>query len=215
MGAGGTLLIYATVGLAVAAWWYLARARTFAWSAVAAGLGTFLFWPIFVPFLLARTNPAAPTRTSRYDDRIRAGEARLERALASLDGVAEDLLAPERPQVRALGDHLRSIARRAEEMCGLLATEEFDRRRAEEALAATDDECRVASLDARLRNIARLERLHAEAVDDLENALVRVEEIGSQMVLLRFVEDPDREALRLLEELAITVEGATEGLARI
>ncbi len=215
MGVTGTLIIYAVVGLTVAAWTLMARRHRSQWAAAIAAFSAWAFWPVFLPFAFARAAPKPMTTaaSSRFDRRIRDGETRLERALASLEGVAEDLLAPQRAHVATLSDGLRAIARRAEEMERLLATPEFDRRRAESLLASTEDEAYAERLGKRLENVSRLEGLHRDAVRDLERALLQVEEIGSKMVLLRFVEDPDREALRLLEELALTVEGATEGLA--
>lgn len=215
MGVTGTLIIYAVVGLTVAAWTWMARRHRSYWENAVSVLFALAFWPVFLPFAFARPSPRAiaGASSSRFDRRIRDGETRLERALASLEGVAEDLLAPQRVHVAKLSDGLRAIARRADEMERLLATPEFDRRRAESLLATTDDDGYAERLKKRLENVTRLENLHDDAVRDLERALLQVEEIGSKMVLLRFVEDPDREALRLLEELALTVEGATEGLA--
>ncbi|MEQ8274126.1 MAG: hypothetical protein RMA76_05935 [Deltaproteobacteria bacterium] len=214
MGATGTLLIYVVVGLTVAAWTWMARRHSGPWAHGVATLAALVFWPVFLPFAFGRASPSgAGERGSRFDQRIREGELRLERALASLEGVAENLLAPQRAHVAKLSDGLRAIARRAEDMEQLLSTPEFDRRRAEALLSSTDDDAYAERLRRRLDNVVRLETMHDDAVRDLERALLQVEEIGSKMVLLRFAEDPDHEALRLLEELSLTVEGATEGLA--
>jgi hypothetical protein len=218
MGVAGTLLIYAVVGVAVAVASVLKCERLTLARGTATAIGAAIFWPIFLPFLFADPVGRAPKRTvapSQFDARIAHGEARLSNALASLEGVAEDLLAPQRERIRVLGDGLRAMARRSAEMEALLTTPEFDGSRTEAALRSLEssDDPRAASLRTRQRNVERLRQMHTKTVEDLERALLSMEAIGSQMVLLKFVEDPDGEALRLLEELAMTVDGATEGLA--
>lgn len=217
MGVPGTLLIYAVVGVVVGVASALRCDKSEGLRLFATGFAASIFWPVFLPFLFA-DKPAKVAKwvgPSRFDARIQHGEARLAEALASLDGVAEDLLAPQRERIRTLGNGLRAMARRSTEMEQLLATPEFDGNATELALAKipSEDDPRAASLRARQKNVERLQRMHDQTVEELERALISMEAIGTQMVLLKFVEDPDREALRLLEELAATVDGATEGLA--
>jgi hypothetical protein len=182
------------------------------------------FWPIFAPFLLARPRAAAPPagrRDSDRDDleaRIAAGEERLIEALQSLDGVAEEVLTPEIERVRGLGRALQTMAQRASEMSALLATPELSRERAARMLAdleatAEPSDPRAASVRSRIANIDRLESMRARTIEALERTLLDVEEIGSRMALLRFADRPEEEVVRIVRDIATSVEGVSEGLA--
>jgi hypothetical protein len=71
-------------------------------------------------------------------------------------------------------------------------------------------EPRVRSLESRRRNIERLQVMRDHTRDELERALLRLEEISSQVMLLRFAEQPETRLASLLKEVA----GNVDDLAR-
>jgi hypothetical protein len=181
-----------------------------------------LFWPLLAPTALARPgkpSPAegGPSHEAGVEARIRAAEEQLLSALAKVKGgVAEDVLAPEVARVRALGGSLGSMARRLREIDELCGSPEFDEPRVQAALASLEarghggDDPRVLSVRSRLRNIERLRAMRARTSDDLERALLKIEEMASQMLLLKFAGKPDAEVVGLIKDIADSVDSITE-----
>ena len=215
MGFTETMFIYLLIGAVVASANLLLNARTAAWKSALSFAAAVPFWPIFAPFLIARSRPEPHAADPGLEARITAGEARLIEALKSLDGVAEEVLAPEVEGVRGLGRALRTMARRASEMTALLATPEFSRERAARTLAALEDtdDPRGASIRARIANIDRLESMRKRTTHALERALFDVEEIGSRMALLRFADRPEEEVVRMIRDITLSVEAVSDSLA--
>jgi hypothetical protein len=226
MGLVETGIVYAALGMAVAGAMALRDdKKTGADLAGQLALG-FLFWPLFAPTVLAARSPQSPASDQRppnlLSPRIRAAEERLLAAIARVDGgVAAQALAPEVARIRALGGSLDSMARRLADIDELLGSPEFD---AEAALRARDDvasrasgadDPRVASIDARLVNIERLRGMRTRTSDDLERALLEMEQIASQLLLLKLVDQRDAEVVRLVREVADTVQSITDALAAI
>jgi hypothetical protein len=210
MGFTETIVIYLLIGAVVAAAHSLSSARGGFVKSALSFAAAVPFWPIYAPFLMARGKPATGPR---LDGRISVVEARLIEALRSL-GLAEELLAPELERVRGLGRALETMSKRAAEMSALLATPEFSRERAERTLAELEDaDPRATSIRARMTNIDRLETMRQRTLTALERAMLEAEEIGSRMALLRFAERPDEEVVRMIREIAASVEGVAEGLA--
>ncbi len=227
MGITETAIIYGIIGVVTAAAMWLSGAG--APGVQRAGLFAVhaLLWPFFAPVLLGgAAERAAPTpRTRRagaeateLDGRVHAAEERLLAALASLDGLAEDALRPELHRVRELTGALARMARRLAEMDELLATPEFDEERALGALEALEDtdagapDARADSVRARLRNIRRLVQMRQNLSMDFERAMVKVDEISSQIRLLRFADRPEHEVGELIWDIEATVEGLSEGM---
>ena len=183
-----------------------------------------LFWPLLAPTALARPGKPSPAEGGSSHDagveaRIRAAEEQLMSALAKVKGgVAEDVLAPEVARVRALGGSLGSMAKRLREIDELLGSPEFDEPRVQAALAGLEarghggDDPRVLSVRSRLRNIDRLRAMRARTSDDLERALLKIEEMASQMLLLKFAGKPDAEVVGLIKDIADSVDSITEAL---
>jgi hypothetical protein len=150
--------------------------------------------------------------------RVGAIQAQLLTGLGGLRGVAEEILAPELARVRGLDGALAQMEQRLTEMDALLATPEFDPAAAQAALAAleargvAEDDPRRQSLRARLRNIERLRGMRTRTSEDLERVVLKLEEMGSQLQLLRFAGGSDADAVRLLKDIAASVEEVTEGL---
>lgn len=252
MGITETSIIYTIIGAVVAsAMWLAGPAEHVMFRGARFVLHT-IFWPFFAPLLLGRSleaSPAAtsqgPTRRHGEDPRVHQAEQRLLQALASLDGVAEDLLGSQMDRVRDLTGSLAAMAGRMSEMDELLATDEFDEERAQlalEAICQQEDRpadpssedwssedpssadrlskqahtigihARRDSVGARLRNIRRLKQMRQALSADLERAILKIEEISSQIRLLRFADRPEHEVSELIQDIAATVEGLSEGL---
>jgi hypothetical protein len=182
-----------------------------------------LFWPLFAPLLLGRSRdgggtPAADAGETRFEPRIRAAEASLIAALARAKGGAGTAMAPEAARVRELVGALQAMAARLaklEKAPGLPELEEQAARRALDDLAGRGrgpEDARVASLRTRLRNIERLRAMRARTADDLERALLKMEEITSQVLLLKFAGRPDAEVAELVSEIAEGVADMTDAL---
>ena len=184
------------------------------------------------PLATAPASPAAPSSGggggggdgrpggksgSALDPRLRAAEDRLLGALGRLDGVTHALLTPEIERLRGLTGALGGLVKRLAEMDALLGSPEFDARQAAATLedlrrrGQGDDDARVESVKNRLRNITRLEEMHRRAGEQLERALLKMEEMSSQLLLLQFTEGPEMDVVDRVREIAASVEGLSEG----
>ena len=221
----GTLLIYAILGLVVAAAMALREPRLDALRLLFLFTAGVAFWPLFAPSLLggpAATTPAAGAPgDAPFGTRIQAGEQQLLAALAKVRGVAEGALAPEAARVRDLAASLATMAARLAEIDDTLRAPELDARTLEERLAELvahgrgSDDARVLSMKARLRNVERLRAMRARTHDDLERALLKMEEITSQMLLLKFAGRPESEVAALIGEIEDGVGGVAEALLAV
>lgn len=227
MGALETAIIYLTIGLTAAAAVALSRRRS---ASVADGvpalLATALFWPFYAPFILSQRTgtrheaevPRGRSPVTAAEARIQSTEAELIHALGRLEGVAEGVLAPEVERVHRLGDALRATARRLAELEGLLATPELSIERARAALLELDrrgagpGDPRRQSVTSRARNIERLEAMRARTAESLERALLELEDLGAQILVVRFAGRPEAELVHSIQELTATIEGVAEGL---
>jgi hypothetical protein len=224
MGIVETALFYAIVGLAVAGAMSLQagggrlirRAGLFAvWT---------LLWPFFAPTLFGGAldrgaQPKSPeTGRSGLDPRLHAAQEQLLSALQGVEGVAQEVLTHEVARVEKLTESLAAMEGRLREMDTLLGSPEFDADRAETALRGlegrgyAEDDPRVQSVRARRRNIEQLRQMRDRAGQDLERALLKMEEMRSQVLLLRFANRPETELVDLIRDIAATVEGLTEGM---
>jgi hypothetical protein len=223
MGILGTALIYGIIGLVVAVAMALQRVRTPLGRRAVLFVAAALFWPLFAPLLLAGKGEPPPSPSPRapksdLEGRVEQAQAGLVASMAKLDGAAENALAPEVDRVRALGGALLGMANRVLEMESLLRSPELDRAAVEarlaELLARGGEDSLAASARARIRNIERLRGIQSKTRDDLERALLELEEMSSQMMLLKFA-GSDGEVLSRIRQIAETVESITEGLIAV
>jgi hypothetical protein len=205
-----SLLLYVTVGLAVAAAVYLsdlARRPSERWFLM---LTAVFFWPIYLPILLSRggkPSSAPPAPSPPRDDlaaAIAQVDAELESALNSLDGWASDVLARERGRLRELRSAWTAQAERIREMDRLLAQPESAPPR-----DASNERLRHSE-EARLQNLARLRRVRQKAHDDLLGTLAWVRELVSMIHLAKFTGEPAARAEELVAQIAAAVEGLSE-----
>ena len=217
MGLAGTAVIYAVIGLCVATALMLRDPAASPARRAGAFVTGAVFWPVFAPVLLAGS-ARAPAPSPGRSPRVRAAEERLLAALAKVEGIAEEVLAPEVARVRAVTGQLGSMERRVLEMDELLRSPEFDAAAGAAALAELAgrglgaDDPRVQSVRARLRNVERLKALRDRTSADLERVCLKLEEMSSQLQLLKYAGRPDAEVVRLVKDIAESVEGVTEGV---
>ena len=219
MGIHETLVIYGLIGCVVAVALVLREES----GAPARQLGLFaagvVFWPVFAPVLLAGKSAAGPAVAgSELEPRIAAAEQQLLATLGRVEGVAEEVLAPEAMRVKSLAGQMSAMARRVREMDELLATSEFDEGRAQAALAdlaargVAPEDPRTQSVRSRLRNIERLRAMRVTTSEDLERIILKLEDMSAQIKLLKFAGRPDAEVVKMIKDIADSVEGVTEGL---
>ncbi|MEP7124911.1 MAG: hypothetical protein ABJE95_28540 [Byssovorax sp.] len=225
MGLAGTAIIYLLLGLVVSTATALGEARPGAGRIAFLFTIGALFWPLFAPTLLggARASSASasagPNVDAAGDARIRAAEADMLAALAKVKGgVAGEAMAPEAKRVRDLASGLRAMAARIVEIEEALRAPGLDPAAIEAQLAdvaargGAESDPRSLSLRARLRNVERLRALRGRTGEDLERSLFKMEEITSQMLLLKFAGRPEAEVAELIDGIADSVEGVTEAL---
>jgi len=169
-------------------------------------------WPFFAPGLFGRT-PAAPPQPSRsrHRARLHQARARLGAALESLHGLSESLVRPQLDQIEAVMTSLDTASDRLQEMDELLQTPEFDAARVGAALAQLREkgvgeaDPRIASLRSRQSNIARLRAMQSRTGDELERALFTLEELSSEVMLLKFADNPESKLPRVLGDMAASL----------
>lgn len=228
MGLLGTAIIYGLLGLVVASATALGEGRPRAGRILFLFTVGALFWPLFAPVLLGERRASAARAEAGSSGegggnaRIRAAENDMLAALAKVKGgVAGEAMAPEAAKVRDLASGLRAMAARLVEIDEALGAPGLDTVAIEAQLAdvtargGIESDPRAQSLRARLRNVERLRALRGRTAEDLERSLFKMEEITSQMLLLKFAGRPEAEVAELIDGIAGSVEGVTEALFAI
>jgi len=208
------LLLYATVGLAIGAAVAL-RDAPIGTPVSAALAGTavtaVLFWPLFLPFLLASPGERAQ-RAPAVEPEDGALVRALRRTQRALDGALGGIAGREAlglaavltrmPEVlRTLEDQARSV----EDMARVLAAPAVD----------TDADGLDADLardlgSARAESDRRLRALHDRRRAELMRAIVRLEELVAMIHLARFAREPNTAAGPLVQQITATVEALSE-----
>ena len=131
MGFAATMIFYHLIGLGVATAVFLSDSRQGRLSPVFRLATAVVFWPLYLPILLAGPRPGprpeiapSPGDGDAMSQAISQVEAELEMALASLDGWVEDVLAHETDRFHELSTAWRAQAARIREMDRLLARTE-------------------------------------------------------------------------------------------
>jgi len=226
MALGPTLVLYLLLGIAVSVAVYLSGGGTPAagrWFTVALAVP---FWPLYVPVLLARSNPrpdSALLPAAAADEMaaaIRQVDEELEAALGSLDGWAEDVLAREKDRIGELRQAWTAQSERIREMDRLLSPAEDSQapqvgpvpgRPAFTTPVSPEAGDRLRrSQQVRLQNIERLRRVRQRAYEDLMATLAWVRELVSMIHLAKFTGAPASRAEELVAQVAAAVEGLSE-----
>jgi hypothetical protein len=215
MGFAETIMFYLLIGVGVAAAVYLSDARQSRLSPLFRVVTALLFWPLYLPILLAEPRPgqshqiaASPTDADDMTQAIARVEAELEMALASLDGWVEDVLARETDRLGELSTAWRAQAVRIREMDRLLARAEPADHEPIPTIAGreTSDRCRQSE-QTRRANIARLRQVRDRAYQDLMSNLAWVRELVSMIHLAKFTGAPASKAEELVAQIAAAIEG--------
>jgi hypothetical protein len=218
MGTLESLVVYAVLGVVVAAT-VLLQETPAAWTerCTTAVLAT-VFWPLYAPGALAKKGAVPPPPPAGAGGRVRAAEAQLLASLARVQGGAGELVSAEVSRVQAMLGSVQTLEQRVAEMDALLRTPEFDVARARSVLEGlrsqglSDDDARLRSVQARVRNIERLAQMRESTAKNLELILLRLEEVGSRLRLLEFAGQPDAEVVALIKEMADAVEAVSDGM---
>jgi len=177
-----------------------------------------LFWPMFVPVLLA-PQPAAQSDAAQAANpdaaaadpiqmEIARVESELKGALQTLDGWAEGALALEDARFDELSHAWRVQARRIAELGELLRASgdesalQHERESALESIAP--------SVRARRDNIDRLKKLHQQMQNDLLGNLAWVRELVTLIHLAKYTGAPASRAEELVAQIAAAVGGLSE-----
>jgi hypothetical protein len=217
MSFSASLVLYALIGVVVAAALFLATAGEPLPARAVRVAAAVAFWPLELPGLLARepargsAGTAAPGAAPRgADDEMAAAiarvEAELDVALAGLDGWAEDVLAREKPRIQELCHAWRAQAQRVRDIDALLAT-------AGAGPLAADEATTGASEAARRQNLERLAQLRRQSHADLLGTLTWVRELVSMVHLVRFTGASSLRAGELVAQIAAAVEGLSQASA--
>jgi hypothetical protein len=210
MGFAETMIFYHLIGVGVAAAVFLSDAGRGALSLGFRVASAVVFWPLYLPILLAR-----PSRRVSRDPALPAGdrdemaeaiarvEAELEAALSSLDGWAEGVMAIEADRIRELRAAWTAQAGRIREMDRLLASEGS----AGASGGIESSERGRRSEQARRSNLDRLRRVRQQAHEDLMGTLAWVRELVSMIHLAKFTGAPASRAEELVAQIASAVKG--------
>ncbi len=215
MSFAATMIFYHVIGFGVATAVFLADSRPGRLSAVFRLATAVVFWPLYVPIVLAGTRPrahpeAAPSPIDRDTmfQAISQVEAELETALASLDGWVEDVLAHEAGRFHELSTAWSAQAERIREMDRLLAkTESADREAPPDGTSEGASDRHRHSEQTRRANLDRLREVRNQAYDDLMGTLAWVRELVSMIHLAKFTGAPASRAEELVAQIAAAIEG--------
>jgi hypothetical protein len=177
-----------------------------------------LFWPLYVPMLLApapsaaASPPAAPRAAGAPQDGLSAAiaqvEAELDAALDGLDGWAEDVLNSEQRRLEELKSAWKSQADRIRQLDRLLA----EQAAFEDSLAAAAGDVDRARQSEKVRheNIRQLGALRKRMHADLIGTLAWVRELVTMIHLAKFSGAPAARAEELVVQIAAAVQGLSE-----
>ena len=215
MGFAATMIFYHLIGAGVASAVFLSDSRRGRFSAMFRLATAVVFWPLYLPIVLAAPRPAAqpeidhpPRDCDAMSRAISQVEAELETALASLDGWVEDVLAHEAGRFRELSTAWGAQAARIREMDRLLArTEPAERQPMPDLARSFSGERYRQSEQTRRANFARLREVRNRAYEDLMGTLAWVRELVSMIHLAKFTGAPASRAEELVAQIAAAIEG--------
>ena len=228
MGFTETILFYLLFGVGIAAAIALANdEKGRSWRIFQIVTACF-FWPLYLPLLLEKPARTAGVQrlqsqaTAKADDEFASAfkqvEAELEAALDSLDGWAENVLAPEQDRFAELRAAWRLQAQRIRELDRLLDLQATTGMRpiVESAgqVGSVPEGCGNnryrQSEQARRDNLERLYQVRQRLYDDLMGTLAWVRELVSMIHLAKFTGAPASRAEELVAQIATAVEGLSE-----
>lgn len=210
---GHLLVLHLMAGFGVAGAVYLSN-RASAKSLWFQVLTAPLFWPLYLPILLAQkaapgkpiANPHIPVPVDDLARVIAQVDAELDGALQSLDGWAEDVLARDRERLHELRSAWTAQAERIRAMDRLLSRSRDGV--ALEVPESSDVAERLRSSQQVIQqNMERLRQVRQRTLDDLLGTLAWVRELVSMIHLAKFTGAPASRAEELVAQIAAAVEG--------
>ena len=217
MGFAETMIFYLLIGAGVAIAVFLSDARRSRLSPVFRVATAVVFWPLYLPILLARPRLESSQRIGdcqndgdAMSQAISQVEAELEMAVATLDGWVEDVLARETDRLGELSTAWRAQAVRIREMDRLLDRAETPQEQEGPMPAGSERDLSDRyrrSEQARRANVVRLRQVRQQAYDDLMGTLAWVRELVSMIHLAKFTGAPASRAEELVAQIAAAIEG--------
>jgi hypothetical protein len=212
---GQFLILHLLAGAGVAGAVYLTTSTTRTaqlWFEVGSAL---VFWPLYLPLLLARPAPSASPQGSAApsDDLARTiaqVDAELESAVQSLDGWAGGVLAREQDRLHELRTAWSAQAQRIREMDRLLRRTDYGAPPPADVDDLLRSERLLSSQQAIRQNLERLRQVRARTMQDLLETLAWVRELVSMIHLARFTGAPAARAEELVAQIAAAVEGLSD-----
>jgi len=232
-----TLLFYVVIGAAVAVAVHLTPDAVGIRQRVFRTLSAIVFWPLYLPVLLARpASPPEPVKSASVPrDEIAAAiaqvEAELDLALASLDGWSDAVLAREQHRFAELRAAWHAQADKIRQLDRLLEQPVFAESTLYQAVGGCADQSHsraaadsdepmgsshqanlsiATSRRARQANVERLRALRDEFHADLTSTLARVRELVTLIHLARYTGAPASRAEELVVQIATSIEGLSE-----
>ena len=213
-----TAMFYLVLGGAVAVAVYLRGRREQALADALQIVAACLFWPLFVPMLLAESPPEVPEETNsptpknENQDALAAAiaqvESELDAALDGLDGWAENVLNSEHHRLDELRVAWKAQADRIRQIDRLLAEPSAQTDSLSEV--AADIESARQSEKTRLENIRQIAILRRRMHADLVGTLAWVRELVTMIHLAKFSGAPAARAEELVAQIAAAVQGLSE-----
>jgi hypothetical protein len=212
-----TAIFYLLIGAAVAVATYVRGSAIDEYTLLLQAVAACLFWPLFVPMLLAPTTSASPEQSRSTDqgkqqDSLAAAisqvEIELDAALEGLDGWAEDVLNSEQHRLEELRIAWKAQAHRIRQIDDLL-TIPLAR---SDSLAEVSAEVASARQSEKTRqdNIRQLSALRKRMHGDLIGTLAWVRELVTMIHLAKFSGAPAARAEELVAQIAAAVQGLSE-----
>jgi hypothetical protein len=212
-----TAIFYLLIGAAVAVATYVRGRNADETTVLLQAIAACLFWPLFVPMLLAPNTKEAQEQSraiseNKQQDSLAAAisqvETELDAALEGLDGWAEDVLNSEQHRLEELRVAWKAQADRIRQIDDLLATPSPR----DDSLAEVSAEVASARQSEKTRqdNIRQLSALRNRMHADLVGTLAWVRELVTMIHLAKFSGAPAARAEELVAQIAAAVQGLSE-----
>jgi hypothetical protein len=215
------VVLYLLPGCGVAFALLASSSGTGKWERVGVALSAIVFWPIYLPGLLAarpgeRRQPRRSVRKlDALDQTIDRVERDLSSALAGLEGWVTAGVSLDERRIQELHRAWTGLAERIREMDRILS--EADQPPTADLLAdpsqqpsSSSSERLRHSLESRRQNLDRLRLVRRRAYEDLMGTLAWVRELISMIHLARFTGAPAARLQELVGQIASAVEALGE-----
>lgn len=229
-----SIVFYLVLGIATAVAYRAVDRTTGRWQRLAGLVAAWLFWPLFVPLVLANRESSAPptSPTNAPPDDLAAAieqvQRELDAALSGLDRSTEGVLNRNSARLRELRTALVARTERIREMEAVLARERQELPTgdgAEPSPTASENSSeaerrQLRSRQARHENMDRLADVCRRSRSDMLATMAWIRELVSMIHLAKFTGAPADRAEELVAQIAAAVESlsaesmATAGASR-